>query len=120
MTIGEKHRVHLKDMFILSLSCGEQKCVYNATQAAKWGKLGWVRFAHSLILRKLTFLQAMPLINIMMDGNSATVDFQLRELFTAMNIPEQYIRYGDTHSLSLFYESECCILLTLHTGSIPR
>lgn len=34
----------------------------------------------------------MPLINIMMDGNSATVDFQLRELFTALGVPEQYIR----------------------------
>lgn len=34
----------------------------------------------------------MPLINIMMDGNSATVDFQLRELFSAIDSPEQYIR----------------------------
>lgn len=48
MTIGNKHRVHLKDMFILSMSCGEQKCVYPATQANKWGKLGWVRPLASL------------------------------------------------------------------------
>ena len=55
----------------------------------------FLRLYITILLRRtvrLTLRQAMPLINIMMDGNSATVDFQLRELFTALGVPEQYIR----------------------------
>lgn len=69
------------DMIILSLGVGEQGNPFPYAQARTWGKLAW----------------AAPAIDIMMDGITETVDYQIRE---AMAENVQYLRIqtrlGDT------------------------
>jgi len=56
-----------KDMFILSLGTGTVKESYHYDKAKKWGAIGWIQ----------------PVIDIMMSGNSETVDYQLKQIFAA-------------------------------------
>lgn len=64
-----------KDIFVLSISCGQNKDVYPYARAKNWGKLEWIE----------------PLINILIDANMECVDEQLRHLlgenFVQMNPP---------------------------------
>lgn len=52
-------------MRILSLGTGTERKPYAWDEAKDWGKAGW----------------ALPLINILMQGNADTVDYQLRQIF---------------------------------------
>lgn len=56
-----------KDMLMVSLGTGQQKTVFPYAEAEKWGLAGWAR----------------PLMNIVFDGVSDTVDYQLRLLLPA-------------------------------------
>ncbi len=64
------------DMAILSLGCGEDKKAYPYSRAKDWGKIGWIK----------------PVIDIMMSGVSETVDYQLKQIFDAVEKPGQYLR----------------------------
>jgi uncharacterized protein len=71
-----KLNVAAHNIVILSLGTGFEKKSYDYNSAKNWGLIGWVQ----------------PLINIMMSGVSEVVDYQLRQIFSALGAPEQYLR----------------------------
>jgi len=64
------------DMVILSLGTGNKDESYNYDDVKGWGVVQWLS----------------PLISIMMDGVSQTVDYQLRKIFESINKQNQYVR----------------------------
>jgi patatin-like phospholipase/acyl hydrolase len=65
-----------KDMMVLSIGTGTVKQPYLYQKTEKWGALRWVQ----------------PVIDVMMSGNSETVDYQLRQIFKVSNSEEYYHR----------------------------
>jgi len=65
-----------KEMAILSIGTGDSQKQYDYDSAKDWGALGWIR----------------PVLEIMMSGVAETVDYQLRQMFRAVNAPERYLR----------------------------
>ncbi len=65
-----------KDMVILSLGTGTKRKPYRYKEVKDWGLAEWVR----------------PLIDILMTGNSDSVDYHLRQIFDAIGKPPQYLR----------------------------
>jgi len=57
------------EMILVSLGTGSQGDSYPYSKAKKWGIVGWL----------------IPLINILMSGNSETVHYELKQLFRAAN-----------------------------------
>ncbi|KAG6554565.1 hypothetical protein Mapa_003944 [Marchantia paleacea] len=66
----------LPDLLILSLGAGQLDEKHESKVARKWGLTGWVR----------------PLLNIMMDGSSDTIDYQLAASFAGHSCSENYLR----------------------------
>ena len=58
-----------KNMFIVSLGTGSIKKSYPYKAAKDWGQLEWIK----------------PVIDIMMSGNSETVDYHLRQIFDTLS-----------------------------------
>jgi patatin-like phospholipase/acyl hydrolase len=69
-------KVTATDMFMLSIGTGSVKKSYDYDKATGWGSLGWIQ----------------PILDIMMSGASDTVDFQLKQIFDAIDKSENYIR----------------------------
>lgn len=69
-------RPRAKDMAILSIGTGYDKKVYEFEKAKDWGMLDWVK----------------PLFDIMLSGVAETVDYQLRQIYDAVERPDQYLR----------------------------
>lgn len=65
-----------KDMVILSLGTGQAQKKYPYEEVKDWGQVEWVE----------------PLINILMTGVAETVDYQLMQIFDAIEKPHQYLR----------------------------
>lgn len=65
-----------KDMVVLSLGTGDIKKEYPYEEARNWGKLQWL----------------VPLLNIIMTGVAETVDYQMKQIFDAIEKPNQYLR----------------------------
>ena len=65
-----------KDMVILSLGTGNIDTPYYYNKAKDWGMVQWIK----------------PLIDIMMSGVSETVNYQLMQIFDAVEKPKQYLR----------------------------
>lgn len=65
-----------KDMVILSLGTGQAQKNFAYEEVKDWGKIEWVQ----------------PLINIMMTGVAETVDYQIIQIFDAIDKPNQYLR----------------------------
>ncbi len=74
--VHNKYKVTAKNMAILSIGTGYVKKAYNYNQAKNWGKISWVK----------------PLISIMMSGVSEVVDYQLKQIYSAVGAPKQYLR----------------------------
>lgn len=73
----EKNKLsRLDNLFILSIGTGEIRKKYHYAEALKWGLLRWIA----------------PIIDIMMTGVSETVDYQLKKLYAALNLKQQYHR----------------------------
>lgn len=64
------------DMFMLSIGTGSTKRSYDYDKAKGWGALGWIQ----------------PVLDIMMSGASETVDFQLKQIFDAIDKSQNYVR----------------------------
>lgn len=64
---------------ILTVSVGNAKNTksYTYKQAKLWGLFQW----------------ALPMFDILMDGNEQTVDYQLRRLYKSINQPQDYYRF---------------------------
>lgn len=65
-----------KDMLILSIGTGVVEKPYPYDLAKDWGALEWIK----------------PALDIMMSGVSETVDYQLKQIYDAVNRPNQYLR----------------------------
>lgn len=65
-----------KDMIMLSIGTGGVKKGYPYRKAKDWGKAEWI----------------VPMIDILMTGNSDTVRFQLQHIFEAERVENQYLR----------------------------
>jgi patatin-like phospholipase/acyl hydrolase len=63
-------------MAILSVGTGAVRKSYFYEEAKDWGAIGWMK----------------PMVDIMMSGLSETVDYECRQAFEAVNVPEQYLR----------------------------
>ena len=65
-----------KQMVILSLGTGDVKTPYTYNQVKDWGGLQWVK----------------PIIDILMSGTVEVADYQLKQMFMSVNVPQQYLR----------------------------
>ncbi len=65
-----------KDMVILSLGTGEAQKKFPYEEVKNWGQVEWVE----------------PLISIMMTGVAETVNYQMLQIFDAIEKPDQYLR----------------------------
>lgn len=65
-----------EDMFVLSLGTGTDQEPYYYDKAKNWGMVSWIQ----------------PIIDIMMSGNSETVDYQLKQMFKAVKKQGSYHR----------------------------
>lgn len=67
---------YAKDMIIVSIGTGSTSKPYQYNDAKDWGMIEWIQ----------------PIIDIMMSGNSETVNYQLRKIWETTGTPENYIR----------------------------
>lgn len=68
--------VTAEDMYILSIGTGYAKETYPHLKVRNWGQAQWIK----------------PLIDIMMTGVSETVDYQIRQIYDAIEKPANYLR----------------------------
>ncbi|MGF1534671.1 MAG: patatin-like phospholipase family protein [Bernardetiaceae bacterium] len=68
------------EMLILSIGTGATNKSYAFDSVKKWGMVEWIR----------------PVIDVMMDGVAKTVDYQLRQIYDAVERPQQYLRIDPT------------------------
>ncbi|MDW7692475.1 CBASS cGAMP-activated phospholipase [Flammeovirgaceae bacterium SG7u.111] len=68
------------EMVIFSLGTGEKKKSYPYDKVKNWGLVQW----------------PAPLIDIMMSSVAETVDFQLKQIYEAVEQPSQYLRVNET------------------------
>jgi len=73
---GYDSSLKITDLKVLSIGTGSADKPYHYSEAKNWGKLGWVG----------------PVLDIMFDGVSDTVDYQLKMLFNSAGVPKQYLR----------------------------
>ncbi|MEA5498504.1 patatin-like phospholipase family protein [Limnoraphis robusta] len=64
------------EMVILSLGTGDVKRIYPYNKARNWGKIEWL----------------IPLFDIIMTGVSETVDYQMKQIYDAIEKHSQYLR----------------------------
>lgn len=64
------------EMVILSLGTGDVKRTYPYDKAKHWGKIEWL----------------LPLFDIIMTGVSETVDYQMKQIYDAIQKHDQYLR----------------------------
>jgi len=76
--LAEHLRLHGKDeeLMIVSLGTGDLVRRFEYNQAKDWGKLQWIN----------------PIISIMFQGASVTVDYQMRQIMKAFGLGENYFR----------------------------
>ncbi len=64
------------EMFLVSIATGSDLEKYCYPKVKHWGKIRWIK----------------PIIKIMMSGNAETVNYQLKQIFTTTQNPNDYIR----------------------------
>ena len=74
--VYNEYKTAPNQMAILSLGTGYSRKQYDYDKAKDWGMVQWVK----------------PLIDIMMSGVADVVDYQLRQMFEAVGVPNQYLR----------------------------
>jgi patatin-like phospholipase/acyl hydrolase len=67
------HAPSAKDMMIVSIGTGSVSKSYAYKKAKNWGVVGWIK----------------PIIEIMMSGNSQTVDYHLKQIFGTLDAKDQ-------------------------------
>jgi uncharacterized protein len=83
--VHHKYSTTAKEMAILSIGTGFEKREYNYDQAKNWGMISWIK----------------PLINIMMSGVSEVVDYELKQMFSAVKAPNQYLRINTEFPINI-------------------
>ncbi|XP_007017310.2 PREDICTED: patatin-like protein 2 [Theobroma cacao] len=74
---------HYSRFLVLSIGTGSEKLAekYNASQAARWGLIGWLTSGHST-----------PLVNAFTEGSADMVDFHISVIFKALGSEKNYLR----------------------------
>jgi uncharacterized protein len=72
----ESDKLTAKEMFIFSIGTGVSDKSYDYEKVRQWGVFEWIK----------------PVLDIMMDGVSKTIDYQLVQIYEAVEHREQYIR----------------------------
>ncbi|BCN31227.1 patatin-like phospholipase family protein [Anaeromicropila herbilytica] len=67
---------NMNDVFLLSVANVSTKVPYEYRKAKRWGLIGW----------------ALPILDILMDASEQTVDYQLEKIFSAIHLPNNYVR----------------------------
>lgn len=79
----DRGKPNMTDVVVLSLGTGRSPKSITYREAKDWGQAAWLR----------------PLLGILMEGVSQTVDYQLETLFDSLDIGKQYLRingvFGD-------------------------
>jgi patatin-like phospholipase/acyl hydrolase len=96
--VHHRFDVRAKDMAILSLGTGYENTPYDYNKAKDWGMIGWIK----------------PLINIMMSGVSDVVDYQLREIYSAVKAPSQYLRINTKFPITVNTDMDDASMENLH------
>jgi hypothetical protein len=65
------------EILVLSLGTGEQRHPLNYSDACDWGQLEW----------------AQPVIDIVLNGSNAAVDYQLQQLLPGDGLQQSYFRF---------------------------
>ena len=80
--LGEARSAHsgAVDFLVVSLGTGELSRCLPYQQAKNWGAVRW----------------AMPMLDVVLDGVSRTVDYQLRQILPGANHSERYYRFQAT------------------------
>lgn len=73
---GARKKPTASEMAILSLGTGNVDTPYYHKNAKDWGIAQWIK----------------PLIDIMMSGVAETVDYQIKQIYKAVEKPKQYLR----------------------------
>jgi uncharacterized protein len=73
---GWNPALRVQDMNVLSLGTGAAEESFHYSEAKDSGEIAWLR----------------PLLNILFDGVSETVDYQMQTLFKSANCSKQYLR----------------------------
>jgi uncharacterized protein len=74
-----KYKLDMNELLVVSLGTGSLQKPYSFTQTKQWGMLQWVR----------------PVIDISMDGNSASIDSQMSQLFSQITDKDRhYYRFN--------------------------
>jgi len=71
-----KHKPSAAEMLIVSIGTGSQGKSYDYKKVKNWGMIQWVK----------------PIIEIMMNGVSQTVDYELKQIYDAVSSHQQYMR----------------------------
>ena len=75
--------VPIENIVVLSLGTGRKPKTYKFEECKDWGKISWV----------------LPLLEILMEGVSQTVDYQMKQFFNSTGRQTQYLRidgeFGD-------------------------
>jgi patatin-like phospholipase/acyl hydrolase len=74
--VHNKFKKTAKEMVILSIGTGYVKTEYRYKEAKDFGMMSWIK----------------PLISIMMSGVSEVVDYQIKQMYSAVKAPKQYLR----------------------------
>ncbi len=74
--VRDLFKKHATDIAILSLGTGHTSKSYSYKEAKNWGMAEWIK----------------PVIDIMMAGVSETVDYQIHQIYEAVDKPDQYLR----------------------------
>ncbi len=78
--VREQEKKTAAEMVILSLGTGSYRKSYPYAHAKNWGLVGW----------------AKPVLDIMMSGVAETVDYQLDQIYQAIEKQNQYLRIQPT------------------------
>jgi patatin-like phospholipase/acyl hydrolase len=70
---GMDHLPTAEDMMIVSIGTGSTSKKYEYKKAKDWGAIGWIK----------------PIIEIMMSGNSQTVDYHLNQIFDTLGAEDK-------------------------------
>ncbi|RLD25094.1 MAG: patatin [Bacteroidetes bacterium] len=83
--------INAADILLLSLGTGYAKASYSYDEAKDWGLAKWTK----------------PALDMMMAGVSDTVDYQLKQIFEASGVPNQYLRLNAELPVNIDPNMDC-------------
>ena len=88
-----RKKASAEDFAILSIGTGYSKKEYDYNKVKDWGLIEWIK----------------PMIDMMMDGVSDTVDYQVTQIFDSVDASEQYLRIDSALTPEINPDFDCVI-----------